>query len=209
MKAHCNECGHETNHTVIGSDTESWVEDLGDGAWMDGSVTHTMLKCKGCNSVCMRKDDYLSEWDGTQVDYFPPAISRPEPRWLTNLSDELQELLREVYTALHADSRRLAMMGARAVIDRVFADKLGSVKNFGDGLERLESAGFLSKSTVAVLKAAIEAGHAAAHRGHKASKEGVGDVLDIVEQLLHAVYITPVAAARLKKTTPRRSRRKK
>ena len=62
------------------------------------------------------------------------------------------------------------------------------------------------------LDAAIEAGNASAHRGHNPSQKSVFAVLDIVEALLHKVYIDPMhqrerakAAATVQASTPPKS----
>jgi hypothetical protein len=58
------------------------------------------------------------------------------------------------------------------------------------------------------LEAALDAGNAAAHRGHAAKPEEVEIVMDIVENMLHSVYVLHDAAQKLKKSTPLRPARK-
>lgn len=73
-----------------------------------------ILQCCGCQEVSMSRTDWCSEddpHDPTDPTYFPPRVSRRKPDWLVRGdAPSYQGLLDEVYTALHADSRRLAMM---------------------------------------------------------------------------------------------------
>jgi hypothetical protein len=108
----------------------------------------------------------------------------------------------EIYTALAADSRRLATMGARTIIDMVLVDKVGDIGTFGKKLEELEKSGFIARQGREYLAAALDTGNAAAHRGHKPTAEQLNHVMDIVEHVLQSVYVLEDAAAELRKTTP-------
>ncbi len=220
LKAHCNDCGRETNHLVVAADEESGEEDM-----VEWSVTHEMLKCQGCDGVTFRKRTWLSEWDdyeyggpgpfpqivgrtpGIKDEYFPPAVSRDEPSWADHLDANPRELLSEIYLALHSDSRRLATMGARSLIDMVILDKVGDQRSFVRGLDALESEGFLSPRNREVLEAALDAGHAAIHRGHSPTAKELDQVMDIVESLLQAMFVNEKLAESLRKTTPKRKRK--
>ncbi|WP_370630409.1 DUF4145 domain-containing protein [Methylococcus sp. Mc7] len=91
----------------------------------------------------------------------------------------------EIYTALHAESFSLTMMGLRALLDTYMVKKVGDSGTFKDKLEKLVSLGFLSAAQVLQIEPALEAGHAAAHRGFNPPPETVTFVLDVVELLLH------------------------
>ncbi|MNC51388.1 hypothetical protein D3C75_1006780 [compost metagenome] len=117
-------------------------------------------------------------------------------------------LLNEVYSALHSNSRRLAMMGARALVDVYMNDTVSDVGGFEQKLKALVVQGHISANDKDVLAAALEAGHAAAHRGHVASESEVNHVMDIVESLLQK-HALKISAAELKKGIPGRDRPKK
>jgi transcriptional regulator CtsR len=157
----------------------------------------------------MRRVDWCSEdgpqWGAGPETYFPPRISRRKPAWIDRheVADEYVELLGEVYVALHADSGRLAMMGARALIDVVIRRLVGDQDNFGRGLDALVDKDLVSNRDREIIKAAINAGHASAHRGHKPSSTDVNVVIDIVERMIHAEILTEQAEA-LKEATPQR-----
>ncbi|WP_279455762.1 DUF4145 domain-containing protein [Aeromonas veronii] len=70
-------------------------------------------------------------------------------------------------------------------------------------LSTLEERGLISKPNKEYLEAALNAGHAAAHRAHKAKVAEVNQVIDIVENLLQN-YVLKEAAKNLKAKTPSR-----
>ncbi|PAT33118.1 hypothetical protein CLI92_04535 [Vandammella animalimorsus] len=137
--------------------------------------------------------------------YFPPRVSRRKPTWASHydLPSEYLSLLEETYTALHADSRRLAMMGARALIDTVIRRNAGDQQNFSQGLRALAEKCLISEQERKIIEAAIEAGHASAHRGHKPTAKDVNVVIDTVERLIHTEILAE-QARELKKSTPPR-----
>jgi hypothetical protein len=59
-----------------------------------------------------------------------------------------------------------------------------------------------------VLDAALDTGSAAAHRGHAPEISEVDNAMDIVENVLHPVYVLPKRAQVLKATTPPRNSKK-
>ncbi|BCO13546.1 hypothetical protein RIMD111065_19020 [Aeromonas hydrophila] len=208
VKAHCNKCLHETKHLVVAERNNRGSEQADPNdpyahyeiSWC---TTYTMLECCGCESVSLKREFYFSEWDATEVEYYPPQVSRQLPRWYEELPGEMDELLQEVYSALHADSRRLALMGARTLVDMYMNEQLGDIGGFEKKLSVLEESGLISKPNKEYLDAALDAGHAAAHRAHKARVVEVNQVIDIVENLLQN-YVLKEAAKNLKAKTPSR-----
>ena len=91
-------------------------------------------------------------------------------------------------------------------MDMTILDKVGDVGTFGQKLQTLESEGYIGRRNREVLSAALDAGNAAAHRGHEHNVEEVNHVIDIVENLLQAVYVLEHTAATLKKATPPREK---
>ncbi|NMM07405.1 MAG: DUF4145 domain-containing protein [Polaromonas sp.] len=170
-----------------------------------------MLECRGCEDVSLCRTEWCSEdhpMDGRNPGtYFPPRVSRRKPAWVDRLDvpSEYAGLLDEIYVALHADSRRLAMMGARALIDAVITRSVGDQGDFGKGLKKLVEKGLISERNKEIIDAAVDAGHASAHRGHCPSANDINVVIDIVENLIHNELLAEPAQA-LKSTTPQRER---
>ena len=198
--SHCNSCHRETHHDEL-KEHEIHGSSPEDGEkWID---TYSMLACRGCGSVSMRVEYWHSQFGMEGPIFYPPRISRKEPEWLWRLNPDWRSLMQEVYGALQANSRRLAVMGARTLIDLYLTEAVGNAGGFEERLRLLVARGILANDDLETMKAALEAGNAAAHRGHNPNGQDLSVVMDIVEHLLHK-YILKQAADGLKKNTPPR-----
>jgi hypothetical protein len=151
-------------------------------------------------------NDLTEDWDS--VVYFPPAVSRHPPSWTHECPSDVKEVMDEVYRSLDANNSRLPMMGARTLVDMLMVDKVGDTGTFVEKLRKLEALGVVSLNNRELLSAALDVGHAAAHRGHAPNADDVNAVMDIVENLLHSVYVLPGMANRLRQNTPPRLSKK-
>jgi len=203
-RIHCNNCRNRTEHRRRKTVQDSGQTD--EVYWW--STTNEMLECCGCRAVILRRTFEFSEDNEPTVRYFPPFVSRHPPSWQYDLPREVRVVLDEVYRSLDADTRRLPMMGARTLVDILKVEKVGDVGSFKQKLDALAAAGFIGTVQVEILDAALDAGGAAAHRGHIPSFDEVNAVMAIVENLLKAVYVLPDMAKRLKKSTPARPSKK-
>jgi hypothetical protein len=206
IQAPCNDCGRKTDHVILkrhvtrGSDDETWWETIFD-----------MLECRGCHFISLRRTSNFSEYENPVIEYFPPPISRREPSWIGELAMNvpielgLPDLLTEIYSALHANNRRLATMGARTLLDVVMTDKVTDVGRFDQKLDALEKE-FVTKKQREFLEAALDVGNAVSHRGHCPTAKQLDQVMDIVESILQQIYVLPNAAVELKKSTPPRKK---
>ncbi|MGI4841007.1 MAG: DUF4145 domain-containing protein [Janthinobacterium lividum] len=202
--SHCNECARSTKHDHIAERVQHGEDQSGWDNHYTWTKTSAMLECRGCESISMRVDWWHSEYDASDdIDYYPPRVSRKPPVWQSHLPADWQSMLREIYTALHANSRSLAIMGARALVDMYMNDAVGDIGGFAKKLSKLVTDGHLSKQDKEILDVALEAGHAAAHRGHTPTAQEVAHVMDIVENLLQKFALRN-HAAELSKGTPRR-----
>jgi hypothetical protein len=210
-RLHCNECGQKTKHEAIAERVQegSAPLDMGYSPEEEVSVswttTYTMFECRGCEAVTLRRVYIFSEWNPgeEQVEYFPPHLFRRLPHWSHRLPDDDEAVLKEVYAALAADSRRLALMGERTLVDMFIVRKVGDHGTFPDKLKKLQTAGFLSSKNREVLEAALEAGHAASHRAYLPKREQLSTVMAIVENLLQSDLLT-TDVEEVRKATPKR-----
>ncbi len=211
LKVHCNKCLVETKHDVIAEKELPGSEILDKNiatnhhgyeiSWCD---TYRMLECRGCESVSLQKTYWFSESEEVDEEFYPPRVARMLPDWHKRLPSEWKGLLIEVYQALQSDSRRLAMMGARALVDIYLNEKVGDIGGFARKLKKLMSDNLISAPAKEVLEAALDVGHAASHRAHNPEPEDVIQVIDIVENLLQQ-YTLESAPIDLKSRTPSRS----
>jgi len=206
IQAPCNDCCRDTDHVVLKTHQTSGSDPDGSG-W---STTFDMIECRGCHFISLKRTFDFTEYESLVVEYFPPPISRPKPSWYGDLAMNvpiqlgLIDLIAEVYSALHANNRRLATMGTRALLDLAITDKVKDAGRFDQKLDALEKEGFISKRQREFLEAALDAGNAASHRGHCPTAKELDQVMDIVDSVLQQIYVLPQAAADLKKSTPQR-----
>jgi Domain of unknown function (DUF4145) len=209
FRIHCNNCRRKTQHRLVKKiEGDSGSEPYDEEFSISWDTIFHVLQCCGCLELVVRRTYMFSEWDQPDIRFFPPRVSRHLPDWANDLPYDLRVVLEEVYRSLDADNRRLPMMGARTLMDMVMVEKIGDVGSFKDKLKELENRKFISAPNREVLDAALDAGNAAAHRGHAAKISEVSAVMDIVENLLQAVYVLPGMAQDLKKSTPQRPSRR-
>jgi hypothetical protein len=204
---HCNDCLRKTKHSIL---TEHERRDSGlKDEFMWWHTKHTLFICCGCESITLCRQHMCSEWDdeycGPEINFYPPQISRQRPEWHDWLPMEIRDLLAEIYAALHSNSRRLALMGARTVIDMFVLDKIGDVGTFKQKLQALVDGGYLGSQQQDILNVALEAGNAAVHRGYKPSVEVLTHVIDVVENLLY-LYALAGASNSVKSRIPSRTK---
>lgn len=130
----------------------------------------------------------------------------PRPDWLHSLQEPLREVMDEVYRGVDLDLRAISAMGIRAVIDTVLVDLVGDVGGFERKLNQMVAKGLLTEMSRPHMLAAIEAGNAAAHRGHIPDRVDVLTLLKICENLLYERLIMPGQALRLRSNTPARAK---
>ena len=200
---HCNRCLRSTRHEVVARRDLTEIEYDEGVPQFEFLTTYTMLECRGCGAVTLRERFNPIGHDYEEISFYPPPISRRLPRWGQELPDDFQSLLKETYNALYANSKRLALMGARTLVDLFMNKTIGDIGGFQAKLKRLEEGGYLSSKNRAILEPALDAGHAATHRGHEPNSEDVNLVFDIVENLIQTLVLEN-KVEQLKKNTPKR-----
>ena len=207
-KSHCNGCGRATKHHVLHKKHIPGREFIEDHGYIDWTDDYELLECAGCETVSMRHSNWFEPTDEVTVRIYPSPVSRSEPTWLRTAPLKVGMLMKQVYSALDSNSRALALMGARAVVDMVLVEKVGDIGGFAEKLRLAEEAGVIGSKNRNVLEAALDAGNAASHRGYQPTADDLNAVMDIVENLLQAVYHLESLADRLKRTTPTRGKAK-
>ena len=201
---HCNCCLHQTKHSILAErqhEEEGPEEEWGCLWW---ETKYTLFICCGCESVTLRRHHTFSEWEGgSKIEFYPPQVSRQLPKCHDELPCEIHELICEIYTALHSNSRRLALMGVRTVIDMFVLDKIGDAGTFSQKLKALVDGGYLGSQQRDILNVALEAGNAAAHRGYKPSSEVLSHAIDVVESLLQSYALEKVSNSVKEQIPPR------
>ncbi|MGA9998355.1 MAG: DUF4145 domain-containing protein [Pyrinomonadaceae bacterium] len=215
-KAYCNKCFGETYHQILHVETSKWSEPIDEEVYFYGGDTFEMLKCRGCETITLRHKSWFSTDTNDEgqpnITYYPPAVSRREPDWLNDLAlyynmneDFLEGTLKEIYIALKNDSRRLAAMGVRSLLEQIMIEKVGDQGTFKSNLQKFLDEGYISKLQMKNLETILEAGHAAIHGGFKPSKEELSTVVDIAESVVESIYIHIPKAQDLSSKIPPRN----
>ena len=210
-RIYCNACRQMTHHELLCKVDDVVSEYYEEGGVVDFTTTFETFRCCGCREAVLRRTVIAgNDPDTVYRQYFPPMMSRHRPPWLfrASLPTDSRAVIHEIYRSLDSDNHRLPMMGARTLIDMLMVDNVGDVGTFNEKLGKLVGLGVISSRNREVLAAALDVGNAAAHRGHAPNLDEVNAVMDIVENLLHAVYVLPKMAEDLKKTTPPRPSKK-
>lgn len=204
-RAHCNQCGPNIKHKIINSHEANNTFFSDNQYEINFTTNYMMLECCGCEDVVFMQHEWNSENDWSDPIYFPPRFSRKKPRWFDDLPQEYKPLLNEIYAAVQVDSRSLALMGLRAILDLFISKKIPNNTGFAKGLDALLKKNFITPQSKETLLAAIDAGNAAAHRAYCPTAEILNTVMDIVEHLLQYDLLAKTVDG-LKSSTPKRQK---
>ena len=185
----------------------------------DCSISYYVLQCSGCDTISFLEnysdtEMYDYSHDGEMKYYnretiYPPRIARKLPQWLGNLrfiEDELYDVLQEIYVALQNDLPVLATQGTRTALEIAMTKKVGDKDTFLDKVNAFIEAGFMQKDLKQPLLDALNAGSASAHRGYKPNNREISEIFDLVEGIIHAVFIIPQKAKSVEAKTPKRKK---
>jgi Domain of unknown function (DUF4145) len=215
-KSYCNRCRQHTAHDLIAQRTLNIEERDEDGVPMYQELNvYDFVQCRGCESVSMRCCTSGPWSNGGEIKYFPPAALRRLPDWLMTTvflvlkgpKQEIRSLLVEVYSAMFSGNSRLALIGARTIVDVALTDKLGDIGGFSQKLEQARDQGWITPAQHKVLEVTVEAGSAAAHRAHCPDKRQLELVLDVTEHLIQQLYVLEEHANEIAEKTPPRKPR--
>ena len=224
ISSYCNKCGQDTNHEVLYC--EESKTSTGYRIKFQRDYRYEMIKCLGCDAISFRRVETIPDFfdadveDVENVDYYPPRVARRSPEWLSDYAGwnltggedipaTIIDILKEIYEAVHNNSKHLVAMGVRAVIEAIMVDKVVDQGTFGKNLDALKKADYLSVRQEMVLSTILEAGHAAIHRGWQPTDDQISTLLDITESLIESIYVHELRAERLEKVIPKRPKPKK
>lgn len=158
----------------------------------------------GCDSITILLIETDPGGSSPRSSRFPAEQRRLPPPWWLKLPAQHQSLVREIYVALNVECPCLAANGARTVIDLMLTEMLGDVGGLANKLEQAVLKGLLTIDQKMVISAAVDAGHAASHRGYTPADGDLFRVLDIVEHALKDRYVMQEASRQLRDTVPPR-----
>ena len=224
MKAHCPRCDGERVCDIHGQAVRPWHWTDGRNS-TDGSDTHRLLECRGCETVFYWK----SSWDDNDFDYdvnsagetVMVAVVRTEsypapdkkslkPDWVWAIAKkdpQLEKILSEVYDAVERSSNILAATGLRTAFDRVVSyHAVDENLPLADKVKALKDRGFIGETEADILNTVVDAGNAAAHRAWNPTDEQLGQLLQSLENFIHRTVVVGEKVLEVKALIPGRSK---
>jgi len=125
--------------------------------------------------------------------YYPSPVSRKMPSWTFWLTLGLMKnkeegalgaLLMEIFQAVDGGQYRLAAMGIRALLEQVMIFKIGDLPTFDKKLDEFQKQGYISLIQRDSMRATLDVGDAAMHRGFRPTEQELSIALDVVEGVL-------------------------
>ena len=194
VKSYCSTCGRDTNHEVIVAHTMSHRDDYA------CDMNYQVVGCLGCESVSFRRNfiDIESAYPSRDGEWVVPEDNDVYPKVLQGhvgiegvfrLPDVVGKIYTEVLTAITEDARILAGLGLRGVVEAVCNNLEITGRSLETRINKLASAGHISKSDAERLHAIRFMGNDAAHEIRSPHDGALRVALKIVEHLLQSVYI--------------------
>jgi hypothetical protein len=203
--APCTSCVKKTNHKILHERSVSHE---------DKNIRYVMLECSGCRTISLGKQVRHLPNGEADTTYYPSPVSRKEPDWLlwmdfigTKEENGLVSLIREVYQAVAGGQHRIAAMGIRALLEQVMIMNVGDLGGFDKKLDAFQAGGFISAMQRDAMRATLDVGYAAMHRGYKPSEQDLNTAVDVVEGVLAVIYAHREAAEQLAGRVPPRALR--
>jgi hypothetical protein len=198
----CRDCKKETNHKILHCVQYHLFSEIDDPRDYEGWKEYQIAKCLGCDELCFRTiatDNETIDQDGNPVEtihVFPePAESRALIADYMTIPSDLRRIYKETVSALNLDHPVLAGIGLRAIIETVVKDRNATGSNLKSQIDSLVKTGVLTQTGADILHKLRVLGNKAAHevKAHKTAELILG--LDVIENLLNAVYVLPDKAA--------------
>lgn len=191
---YCVSCVKHTNHEVL---KEHNMSERGD---YDCDLLYQIVKCLGCDQISFRKifrdieaafpiaDD---EWEVPETtDCYPKAFEghgAVVERWY--VPELVYEIYSELLLTLKEDASILASLGLRATVEAVCNDLKITGGNLSVRINKLVTAGHISKGDAERLHGIRFMGNDAAHEIKSPKRQSLKVALKIVEHMLSSVYI--------------------
>lgn len=225
-KARCPTCDGERTCEVHGTIYKAWVwEERQSGHSVNGGVDHSLLECRGCETVFYETSSWNSEdidchYDAVgqeqyehprEVQTYPKPEAKTKPVWfdaMQKADPQLHNILSQMYVAHENQARILTAIGLRTALDRATEVlSIDPAKTFDEKLDELRDGGWIGQTERDILGVVTDAGNAAAHRGWEPDSREVSELLSSMEVFLHRAFIVGQKALSIKSSIPAKPKR--
>ena len=220
-KLFCNDCGRDTNHQVVQSQTKTyWPEDT-PGMQIDyAKGTWEIIQCAGCDRVSFRElwhtsEDWVSNEGPVPTVYRYPEVDKDllAVKSFRQAPYNINRIYEESIQCFNIGNYILCAAGLRTVIEGICATenvKSGLVeknmngktlkkreKNLEGKIEGLHQKGILTKNHAEILHAFRFIGNEAVHELTAPPENDLKAAIEIVEHTLEYLYRLPEKGQRL------------
>jgi hypothetical protein len=202
--APCSHCLGETHQYVLHSITQVLDDEV-------SAEVYKLLEFAGCHNVSMANYSFYEDSFSRECwrkRYYPSPAKRKAPPWRLELPI-CGNLFDEIYEAMRGGQYRLAVMGIRALLEQVMISKVKDHGSFEKNVNAFCDQGYISPVQRDTMNDILDAGHATMHRHFNPTEDDVSAALDVVENILSAIYVNGEAAASVADRIPPRPPRAK
>ena len=211
-KLYCTRCDYETNQKVLLNKNNLEPREIFSNAFSDNSVwivivrIWTISECTGCNYINGQIETRTGpNKEHSEIEILSPSKKSVSPQgWMFELPRLYAEMIVEIYNSINIKSYRLTAIGIRTLLDLLIADSVGDKGTYKEKIERLIDEQIINKNQYELTNLIIEAGNAAAHRAHKPDIETLGQILDMVENILRTQVLL-ANSKKIKDSIPKRT----
>lgn len=226
-KAHCPTCDGERTCLVHGEVNKPWDYEDRQGNSAHGAVDHSLLECRGCETVFYESAAWNSEdvdlWNDAEGNLrgehprerltYPKPEGKTKPVWLdamAKIDRQLHGILNEMYMAYDNQAFILTAVGLRTALDRGM-EVLGIDPSltFAEKLTALRDGGWIGETEKDILEVVTDAGNAAAHRGWSPDNQEITQLVYAMEVFLQRAFIVGKKALGIKAAIPAKPARRK
>jgi hypothetical protein len=226
IKAFCNRCNGQTNHTVKAEYIVDDTAEIENGGVIEshflGSYTYQIIECNGCEAISYRNIDFLNNFmyiddftgkyefsNGKSFEtYFPERLENSilEKR-IVGMPNLLRRAYQEVIQCYQSDLRILCSAGLRAMIEGICNHYKIVGNNLKERIDALGKSGLISAELSNSLHAHRFLGNNAMHQLSFAEKDELKDAIELIEITIETLFGVPERNKELsKKITERVSR---
>jgi len=194
VKNYCRNCCKSTNHDILAENQESHRDEY------QCDIIFQIVQCRGCETKSFRKvfvdieaayPTYEDHWEVPEdITIYPKAVEgHREIEDIFELPDIVRKIYSEVLLALKEDAKVLAGLGLRAAIEAVCNNLNIPGRSLEVRINKLATAGYISKKDAERLHGIRFMGNDAAHDIKTPKTESLDVALKIAEHLIASVYI--------------------